>query len=124
MAEGLPDVAMTSHPCYFVVAPSQRFIGPVTLQIEDDVPQERSFVPIEFPGGPQVVKIEHFEDDNWVALLRDDESIFAEGRSAAEAVENLVWSALDDLDVLAEYGRNLTQHLLRKRSFLQELFAK
>ena len=96
---------------------------PMTVEIEEDAPVDSFTVPVSFQGGSQIVILECYDDGTWIASFRDSKSIFAGGDTAVEAVVNLELSAQEDLDILREYGENVTNHLRQQRRFLESLFV-
>ena len=97
-------------------------LPPGRFEVEDDLPGDSYPTFVDFPAKSAMVQIECYEDNNWIAFLKDDEAVFSEGDSAEEAEANLVESAREDLRILSEYGTNLSAALLRRRALLESLF--
>ena len=78
--------------------------------------------PINFPGGAAYVEVEFFDDDSWLASLAEETSIFAEGKTPAEAFSNLWQSAEHDYEILSEHKGHLASHLDNQLKLLTRLF--
>jgi len=132
----LTDIVSTPRPRYTSVEAftpvcfedidtrTSKLARPAFLEMENPIPHREFYITHRFPSGDiDVILVELYEEDNWVASLRSDRSIFSDGDSPEEAVQNLLASAEEDLEILAEYGERVTSYLRRKRNLLRSLFA-
>ena len=122
MADISPVATATTPAQYSWDADSSVPLAAMVLGIDEEAPVRQTYAPAGFPGGAQIVLCELYADGNWVASLREEESVFSDGATMADAVTNMISSAREDLDILSEYGESVTAHLRRKRQYLEGLF--
>ena len=94
----------------------------ILLEVEEDLPLQSYPTFVRFPAATTTVQMELYEGSNWIACLKEDETVFSEGDTQAAAQANLIESAREDLRILTEYGENLSRPLFHQLRILETLF--